>query len=442
MPGPAPTPFKSDLALPKSTDVVVIGGGIIGVSTALELAERGLSVLLCEKGQIAGEQSSRNWGWVRISRRDPREIPLMARALQIWDGLDARIGGNTGYSRSGILFTADTDRKEEWLGNWAQHLTPFGLDARMVQGTEMDTLMPGHQMNVQSALYTPADGRAEPQWAAPAIAEGARARGAKIMTNCAVRSLDVQGGKLSGVVTERGRVACSAVVVAGGAWSRLFCGNAGIQLPQLKVLNTVMRSAPVQGPEAAIWANGFALRKRADGGYTVAAGTENIVDLVPDSLRLGLQFLPAFLAEWRSLRFRLSGRWREEAAQARRWTPDQVTDFETCRVLDPAPSQKTLRSGWAAARKAFPVLNGVEVVQSWAGMIDVTPDAIPVISEVLDLPGLFVSTGYSGHGFGIGPAAGQLTADLVTGNAPVVDPHEFRLSRFTDGSKIRPFEGI
>ncbi|WP_406645812.1 FAD-binding oxidoreductase [Aliisedimentitalea scapharcae] len=442
MPGPAPTPFKSDLALPKSTDVVVIGGGIIGVSTALELSERGLSVLLCEKGQIAGEQSSRNWGWVRISRRDPREIPLMAEALRIWDGLDARIDGNTGYRRSGILFTADTERKAAWLESWAEHLGPFDLEARMVRGGEMDALMPGHQMKVQSALYTPVDGRAEPQWAAPAIAEGARAQGATIMTNCAVRSLDFQGGKLAGVVTERGRVACSAVVVAGGAWSRLFCGNAGLQLPQLKVLNTVMRSAPVQGPEAAVWANGFAMRKRVDGGYTVAAGTENIVDLVPDSFRLGLRFLPAFQAEWRSLRFRLSGRWREEAAQARSWSPDQVTDFETCRVLDPAPSQKVLRSGWAAARRAFPVLNGVDVVQSWAGMIDVTPDAIPVISEVEHVPGLFLSTGYSGHGFGLGPAAGCLTADLVMGTKPIVDPHAFRLSRFTDGTKVRPFAGI
>lgn len=442
LPGPELQSCPTDKQLPKSADVVVIGGGIIGVSTALELSERGLSVLLCEKGQIGGEQSSRNWGWVRISRRDPREIPLMAEALRIWDGLDARIGGRTGYRKAGILFAAENDHKADWLENWAEHLKPFQLESRMVSGSELDSLMPGHQMSLKGALYTPVDGRAEPQWAAPAIAAAARVRGATVMTSCAVRSLDLQGGKLAGVVTERGRVACSAVVVAGGAWSRLFCGNAGIALPQLKVLNTVMRSAPVQGPEVAVWANGFALRKREDGGYTVASGTENVVDLVPDSFRLGLQFLPAFLSEWRSLSFRLSNRWREEAGQARRWRPDQVTPFEDCRVLDPAPSQKALRSGWAAARKAFPVLEGVELVQSWAGLIDVTPDAIPVISPVDDMPGLFISTGFSGHGFGIGPAAGRLTADLVTGSQPVVDPTDFRLSRFSDGSRVRPFTGI
>ena len=442
MPGPELQIYPTDKHLPKSVDVVVIGGGIIGASTALELTERGLSVLLCEKGQIGGEQSSRNWGWVRISRRDPREIPLMAEALRIWEGLDERIGRNTGYRKAGILFAAENDHKSEWLENWAKHLEPFQLESRMVTGSELDALMPGHQMSLKSALHTPVDGRAEPQWAAPAIADAARENGATVMTNCAVRSLDMEGGKLAGVVTERGRVSCNAVVLAGGAWSRLFSGNAGIMLPQLKVLNTVMRSAPAEGPEVAIWANGFALRKRADGGYTVASGTENVVDLVPDSFRLGWRFLPAYLAEWRSLSFRLSKRWGEEAAQARRWRPDQVSPFEECRVLDPAPSQRMLNAGWAAARKAFPVLEGVEMVQSWAGLIDVTPDAIPVISGVDDLPGLYISTGFSGHGFGIGPAAGRLTADLVMQKKPVVDPTDFRLSRFTDGSKIRPFTGI
>ena len=111
MPGPRVVPVQGDEQLPDRVDVVVIGGGIIGVSTALELAERGLKVALCEKGGIGHEQSSRNWGWVRISRRDPRELPLMAHALPLWDGLAARIGKDVGYTRAGILFTCAEDRK-------------------------------------------------------------------------------------------------------------------------------------------------------------------------------------------------------------------------------------------------------------------------------------------------------------------------------------------
>ncbi|TDE39570.1 NAD(P)/FAD-dependent oxidoreductase [Antarcticimicrobium sediminis] len=437
MPGPQLTPVSSDLQLPDRADVVVIGGGIVGTSTALELAERGLSVLLCEKGVIGGEQSSRNWGWVRLSMRDPREIPLMIEALRLWEGLDVRTGRKTGYRRAGILFTADSEKTYAEHARWAEHLTPYQVESKMVSGADLDALLPGHRMDLKGALYTPRDGRAEPQWAAPAVAEAAREAGAVVMTGCAVRSLDVAAGRVTGVVTEKGRVGCDAVVLAGGAWSRLFAGNSGVQLPQLKVLNTVMRTSPVEGgPEASVWAGGFALRKRADGGYTVASGTENTVDFVPDSFRLARAFLPALFHEWSSLKFRLSGRWSEEARQPRHWRPEDITPFETCRILDPTPSERVLRQCWGEAQQAFPILQGAERLQSWSGMIDVTPDAVPVISGVEDLPGLHIATGFSGHGFGIGPAAGRLMADLVTGSAPVVDPQAFRLSRFSDGSRV------
>ena len=142
-----------------------------------------------------------------------------------------------------------------------------------------------------------------------------------------------------------------------------------------------MRTSPAEGPETALWSDDFAIRKRDDGGYTIASGHGNVVDIVPDSFRLGRQFLPAFAQEWKSLRFRLSRRWAEEAEQDRRWLPTDVTPFEHCRVLDPEPSQKLLRRAWRRAqRRGLPVLENAEIVQSWAGLIDVTPDAIPVIS--------------------------------------------------------------
>ncbi|MEM9126953.1 MAG: FAD-dependent oxidoreductase, partial [Pseudomonadota bacterium] len=198
MPAPKPTPFDSDLALPKTVDVVVIGGGIIGTSTALELAERGASVLLCEKGQIAGEQSSRNWGWVRLGMRDPREIPLMQESLRLWRDLDARVGRKTGYTQSGILFGASGGRDADNLERWLRHVEGLQTGARMVHGTELSDLIPGHQTGLNCALYMPQDGRAEPQLAAPAIAEAARGHGAAILTNCAVRSVDIQAGRVVG----------------------------------------------------------------------------------------------------------------------------------------------------------------------------------------------------------------------------------------------------
>ena len=443
MPGPYVVPVHGDADLPKEVDVVVVGGGIIGVSTALELSEQGLRVALCEKGGIGQEQSSRNWGWVRISMRDPREVPLMAEALRIWSGLETSIGRDTGYTRADIIFACADDKAYSEHASWGRHIDGYQLDSRMISGQEFAAMHPGSRMALKGARYTPADGRAEPQKAAPAIAEAARDKGAVILTECAVRGIETSGGAVSGVVTERGSIACKAVVLAGGAWSNLFCGMAGIDLPQLKVMNTVLRTKPLKGgPDAAIWSAHFAIRKRQDGGYTVASGMDNVVDIVPQSFRYAKSFLPALMAEWKSLSFRLGGRFLDEARMPARWSMDEASPFEYNRVLDPKPSHGIASKAFAALREAFPVFETAEIAQKWAGYIDVTPDAIPVISAVDSIPGFHIATGFSGHGFGIGPAADRLMADIVSGRTPVVDPSEFRFSRFADGTKIRSMSGI
>lgn len=443
MPGPRPTPVEGDPALPSSVDVVVIGGGIIGTSTALELAERGHRVALCEKGGIGHEQSSRNWGWVRIQRRDPREVPLMAEALRIWQDLDTRTGRDTGYRKAGIVYMCDSEKQLENNIRWRRHLEPYQIESRMLSPAELSEMYPDMTAKPLGALYTPGDGRAEPQKVAPAISEAARDRGATILTECAVRGIETTGGAVSGVVTERGRIACSSVVLAGGAWSNLFCGNFGIDLPQLGVINHVLRTEPIEGgPEEAIWTGEVAIRKRQDGGYTVARGSGNTVDIVPNSFRYGLRFLSAFRQQHRELHLRFGTRFFEELVRKKRWSMDEETPFERERVLDPKPSQRMLGKLLGAAARKFPAMQGARVAQSWAGWIDVTPDAVPVISAVDTTPGFHVATGFSGHGFGIGPGAGRLMADIVTNGTPCVDPKAFRFSRFTDGSRVAPDEGF
>jgi glycine/D-amino acid oxidase-like deaminating enzyme len=443
MPGPYVVPVHGDAELPKEVDIVVIGGGIIGASTALELSERGLRVALCEKGGIGHEQSSRNWGWVRITRRDPREVPLMAEALRMWSGMNQRLGADTGYKKAGIMFTCKTEAEFEFHDRWRRNLDGYQIESRMLDRAQFAQKFPDSKLDVRGALYTSADGRAEPQKAAPAIAEAARRKGAAILTECAVRGIETQGGAISGVVTERGPIACKSVVLAGGAWSSLFAGTLGLRLPQLKVMNSVIRTKPLEGgPDEAIWSNGFAVRKRQDGGYTIASGHENIVDIVPKSFRFALDFLPALTKEWRSLKFRVGGRFFDEARIASKWSLDEPSPFEYCRVLDPKPSTKLSDVAFDNLRKAFPVFANAQVAQRWAGMIDVTPDAVPVISAIDTIPGFHIATGFSGHGFGIGPAAGRLMADIVTGRSPLVDPKNFRFSRFSDGSKIELISGF
>lgn len=441
--GPVVKSVESDSTLPARTGVVVIGGGIIGVSTAFFLAQKDVPVVLCEKGHIAGEQSSRNWGWCRQMGRDPREIPLAAESLRIWNEMNRLAEAETGFRRTGILFLAETDQDMAAHTAWLEHARAYQLDTRMIPGTELAALAPGNRTPLKGALYTPSDGRAEPQQAAPAIAEAARRRGATVLTGCAVRGVETSGGRVAAVVTERGRIACDAVVLAGGAWSRLFCGNLGVTLPQLKVRSTVMRTEPLSGaPEIGMLGHGFGVRKRLDGGYTVANREASIAEIVPDSFRLLFQFLPALRSEWRSLRFRVGERFVAEWKTPRRWSLDGPSPFEAVRVLDPEPVTSINTKALADLTRVFPVFAGARIAQQWAGMIDVTPDAVPVIGPIDTVPGFFVATGFSGHGFGIGPGAGRLMADLVSGAHPVVDPKPFRLSRFTDGSKIQVLAGV
>jgi glycine/D-amino acid oxidase-like deaminating enzyme len=288
-------------------------------------------------------------------------------------------------------------------------------------------------------LFTASDGRAEPAKAAPAIAHAARRLGAVVATNCAVRGVETQGGRISGVVTEHGRIACQCVVLAGGVWSRLFCRAMDLRLPQLKMLSSVMRTEPLPGgPEISVSGFGFGLRKRLDGGYTVASWSGNVVPIVPDTFRFLPDFLPALALHRGALRPRLGGRFVTELRQPSRWRLDRPSPFEHTRIMDPKPHPAILRQARAHLSNAFPVFQTMRVAESWGGMIDVTPDAVPVISAVDAVPGFFIATGFSGHGFGIGPGAGRLMADLVTGETPVVDPSAFRYSRFIDGTRPRP----
>ena len=315
----------TDYALPRSTDVVVIGAGIIGVSAALTLAERGIPVVLIEKGVIAGEQSSRNWGWCRQQGRDPRELPLTIESLRLWQGLNQRIEEETGFRQCGVAYLARTAADLASHAAWLDLAKTYGVDSRLVGHRELDQLLPGSAKPYAGALFTPSDGRAEPALVVPAMARAARRRGATILENTAARGVETHAGSVCNVVTEKGRIDCNAVLLAGGVWSRLFCQPLGIDVPQLKVVSSVLRTQPLSGgPEVSASGSGFAFRKRLDGGYTVAHGAVINYDLVPDSFRLLRRFLPLAWMARHELRPRFSSRFGIEWRQPLSWPLDKT----------------------------------------------------------------------------------------------------------------------
>jgi glycine/D-amino acid oxidase-like deaminating enzyme len=198
----------------------------------------------------------------------------------------------------------------------------------------------------------------------------------------------------------------------------------------LKVLGSVLRTMPLKGPEVSAAGSVFAFRKRLDGGYSIARRNANTAELTPDHFRLLADFLPRLIHNHGEIRLRVGRRSWEELRTVRRWSLDEATPFEAVRVLDPKPKPGILREAQTVLVRMFPAFAGMRVAETWGGLMDVTPDAVPVIDQVGHMPGFFVATGFSGHGFGIGPGAGRLMADLVAGDQPVVDPAPFRLGRF------------
>ncbi|MEM1039060.1 MAG: FAD-binding oxidoreductase [Pseudomonadota bacterium] len=423
---------QSNTALPSHADVVVVGGGIAGICAAFEMAQKGLRVVVCEKGVVAGEQSGLNWGWCRKMGRDPRELPLVQVSLDLWRKMRQRTGEETGFRECGIAYLCETEAQLAKRQNWFnQYVSLHGLSSRMISGQEAARLSPGATVDWKGGLLTSDDGRAEPTLAVPAIARAAQRAGVEIFQNCAVRGFETKAGRIGGVVTEQGAVECEAVLVAGGAWSRRFLGNMGIEFPQLSVVNSVMRTTPIEtGITHSLAARKFAIRKRFDGGYTLAHSIYNTADITPDSFRLLTEFLPVLKDEWRDFRFRFGKRFFAEAELKRHWRLDETSPFEQVRQLTAMPNVAIQKEALTSVRATLPQFKEVSIAESWAGVIDVMPDAVPVIGPVDAVPGLFLSTGYSGHGFGLGPGAGQLAAELVNGDTPCVDPSPFRLGRF------------
>ncbi len=436
---PAPIRYVQDsVHFPDSADVVVIGAGIAGAAATYELAKRGVKVVLLEKGLVGGEQSSRNWGWCRQQNRDERELPLIIYALRRWGELAQESGEDLGFRRTGLVYaTRDQSEINDW-DRWGKMAKSYGVRSDILNAEQAKAMTPGSSTDWRGGVSSPDDGYAEPSLAAPGLALAAQRLGAQLFQQCAVRGLDIAAGRVSGVWTERGLIKTSSVLCAGGAWTSLFCRRHGIALPLGNVIGTACRTAPItQVITQPMYTPGFACRPRQDGSYTVSVSGRGRLAPGIQALRYARQFYPTFKARRKhlSLCFGLSPFFNGPETWAR-WQFDGLSPFEKIRILDPQPDMAMVYEGIAAMQREYPALAGLRLVQAWGGMIDSTPDAIPVISSVPALPGLVISAGFSAHGFGIGPGAGRLAADIVLNDDPVVDPTPFRYTRLVDGSDL------
>ena len=431
--------FKDDL--PDAVDLIVIGGGVIGVSTALFAARSGLSVLVLEKGRVGAEQSGRNWGWIRVQGRDRAEIPIALEAQDLWQELNTKAQGRLSLRTIGVTYFARDMKQMASYATWIDRAKAFGVSSRLMTREKLMELL-GHPIgDWVGGMHTPTDMKAEPWVAVPELARMAQEEGALIAEHCAVRALDLEGGRITGVVTEKGLVKAARVVLAGGSWSSLFLRKHGVDIPQLSVRSTVMATQPL--PQVLATAgvdNRLAMRPREDGGYTLAPAAYGELFTGPDALRHIRRYLPLALTGDFDIILRgpAPRGYPDALSTARKWTADDHSPFEKMRILDPQPSLAKVSEIKQRFAQTYPQVGEVKTLDAWAGMIDVLPDVVPVVDHVEALPGLIVATGMCGHGFGIGPAFGRILSDMAQDRAPDHDLSRFTMARFSDGSKLRP----
>ena len=443
------SPITFQDALPSSTDVVVIGGGVIGVFAALFIRRLGYQVVVLEKGRIACEQSSRNWGWIRQHGRDEAEIPVMMEASQLWQQIDQQVQGKTGFRRGGLMYIASSEKKLQQRRQWLATAKAYGINSEELSRAQIAALFQQSEKQLYpdwvGAVHTATDARAEPWVAVPEVAKLAHSEGVQIIENCAVRECEISNGYLSAIHTEQGIVHTEKAVLAGGAWSSLFLSHHNISIPQLSVRASVAQTAAL--PE--IWQGNtadekIAFRRRLDGGYNLALPDFIELFFGYDALKHASSWLPVGRKYWSDLHFRLlSPAAYPDSPQAhQKWQGDTLSPFEKMRILNPEPPVAAIVRMRQRFAQRFANMQDVPILNSWAGMIDAMPDLVPIVDYVPQIKGLVLATGMSGHGFGIGPGFARIIAELIADKTPSHPIERFRFNRFSDGSKLKMGPGI
>ncbi len=368
--------------VPERAEIVVVGGGAIGTSSAFHLAEAGLDVVLVERAELASGATSRAAGGVRAQFSDPLNIALGLRSLEAFALFAERPGAEIDLKQGGYLFLLDREEDVRAFERGVEVQNAHGVPSRFVSLEEAQRLSPLAGLDgVLAATFSPLDGHASPEAVVQGYAAGARRHGASVLTRCAVTGIDVVDGEIRGVETEGGGIETGTVVCAAGAWSPGLARMAGLDLPVEPVLREI--------------------------GFTAPAPD------LPEQMPLTVDFTSGlyFHREGPGLLFGMADR-------------EQRPGFD-------APSDPDwLEHVTAVAERRLPRLLELGLAGGWKGYYEVTPDHNALIGEAPGVARFLYATGFSGHGFLQAPAAGEIVRDLVLGRTPFVDVAPLAVERF------------
>jgi sarcosine oxidase, subunit beta len=388
LPPPRPAQGASALQprepLPERASVVIVGGGIMGLALAWNLAGQGeRDVLVLERGYLCEGASGRNGGGVRAQWTTPTLIELAKESIEFMGHFAQELGINVWLRKGGYLFLAHDRRTVERIEEGARLHAKYGLATRVIEPGEAVEIAPElDARKFVAASWNPEDGVVFPWPFLWGYADGARKRGARVETFTRVTGLDVSGGAVRAVRTDRGTVRADRVVVACGAWSPAVAAMAGVTLPNSPYRHEIVSSEPLKpflGPLVSMLGTGLYFSQSMRGEIVGGMGD-------PDE--------PRGLNQTSSLRF--------------------------------------LARYSRALLDLMPRLGAVKLLRQWAGCYDVTPDHSPILGETPGMRGLLQMSGFVGHGFMMAPATARRMAAWMGGAKDDIF-ERFNLHRFAEG---------
>ena len=377
------------------SDVVIVGAGITGISTALNLAEQGASVTVVDRYQPAAMASGWTLGGVRQSGRDPAELALAKRAVSLWQSLDEQLGASTGYRQSGNLRLARDEAEAKIIRALVTQQRDAGLNIELLDADTLQAQAPALSPALVCASLCSSDGQANPMATSSAYRSAAERLGVRFQTQTAVQGVNIHAGQFNSLETSAGTVYADRCILATGVQTNDLLQPLGLRLPIQWAVVSVMQSEPLPQlmSEVIGVANAnLALRQQADGCLRMTSGAD---------------FTNTTLAEENGL-----------------------PQVETIPAIINATMERI--------KNVLPAAGNITIVRHWGGLLDMTPDGLPVIDRLPDIEGVFVAAGFSGHGFGIGPAVGESVAQLALQDRSDLPLTAFAFKRFEAGSHASP----
>ena len=426
------------MSLPARADVVVVGGGIVGAATAAAVASRGQSVVLVEKeAGPAREGSGRAQGSLRIQGRHPAEFPLALEALDMWK--EAADDGEFEFVQGGNLYFQTAPEEGEVLRGLVADAHAAGLtDVELRNPAQTREIIPAATGEFLGAMWSPIDAQAQPDASTKYFARKAETAGATLSFGVKALKITQLRGGVSGVETTAGFIQTERVVVAGGVWTSHLTNSVGIDVPIMPVVMSELETTAMEPLfEQTIRAFGFGARQRPNGRVVISAGLNAKVghEVSLADLR-GLRFwLPRAMSFRKALKLRLDVKTtlqqlRHLATHDARLIPNNSPE--------PHVDRRLVNSSLDKMQALMPALADARVGRYWAGLVDMTPDGLPVIDGHTGMDGLTVITGLAGHGLHLGPVLGEIAADLALDDRTSRPIEQFSIERFRSGAVGSP----